>query len=112
VALADEGEFTLLRYTVNAQVGGKIAQLGARLIDATAKQMADAFFDRFTTEVAGPEETGAEGAAGAVAAATQPAPGVSVFSMIPARPGGYPMVVWIGGIIWILILLLIASAYL
>ena len=33
---------TLLTYEVNAQVGGKIAQLGARLIDATAKQMADA----------------------------------------------------------------------
>ena len=39
-------------YDVKAQVGGKIAQLGARLIDATSKQMADMFFDRFTAEVA------------------------------------------------------------
>src|SRR4051794_39073649 len=52
VRLEDAGTATLLRYEVHAQVGGKIAQLGARLIDATAKQMADAFFDRFSKEVA------------------------------------------------------------
>ena len=43
VALADEGADTLLTYQVNAQVGGKLAQLGGRLIDASAKQMADQF---------------------------------------------------------------------
>ena len=48
----DAGSDTLLCYEVHAQVGGKIAQLGARLIDASAKQMADAFFDRFSAEVA------------------------------------------------------------
>ena len=48
VRLEDAGTGTLLRYEVHAQVGGKIAQLGARLIDASAKQMADAFFDRFS----------------------------------------------------------------
>src|SRR6195952_1312590 len=48
VHLADDGDATLLTYDVKAQVGGKIAQLGARLIDATAKQMSDQFFDRFT----------------------------------------------------------------
>ena len=51
VALADDGAETLLKYKVNAQVGGKLAQLGGRLIDATAKQMADAFFDRFSKQV-------------------------------------------------------------
>lgn len=51
VALADDGADTLLSYQVNAQVGGKLAQLGGRLIDATAKQMADAFFDRFSKQV-------------------------------------------------------------
>ncbi len=51
VALTDDGADTLLRYQVNAQVGGKLAQLGARLIDATAKQMADQFFDRFSSQV-------------------------------------------------------------
>ena len=48
VKLADDGADTLLRYEVHAQVGGKLAQLGARLVDATAKQMADQFFDRFS----------------------------------------------------------------
>src|SRR5579884_3407009 len=38
---------TLLCYVVQAQVGGKIAQLGGRLIDATAKSMADQFFKKF-----------------------------------------------------------------
>ncbi|MBE9603317.1 carbon monoxide dehydrogenase subunit G [Acetobacteraceae bacterium H6797] len=43
---------TTLRYAVKAQVGGKMAQLGARLIDSTAKQMADQFFDRFAANLA------------------------------------------------------------
>ncbi|HEX4095557.1 MAG TPA: carbon monoxide dehydrogenase subunit G [Caulobacteraceae bacterium] len=51
VKLEDDGPATTLRYEVHAQVGGKIAQLGARLIDATAKQMADQFFDRFSAQV-------------------------------------------------------------
>ncbi|WBV41855.1 carbon monoxide dehydrogenase subunit G [Pseudoroseomonas cervicalis] len=52
VALEEEGpQATLLRYAVKAQVGGKMAQLGARLIDSTAKQMADQFFDRFAAAV-------------------------------------------------------------
>ncbi|WP_034300478.1 carbon monoxide dehydrogenase subunit G [Herbaspirillum sp. RV1423] len=42
-----EGEGTLLQYEVRAQVGGKLAQLGARLIDSSAKKMADDFFARF-----------------------------------------------------------------
>jgi carbon monoxide dehydrogenase subunit G len=47
---------TLLKYAVKAQVGGKMAQLGARLIDSTAKQMADQFFDRFAAYVSTPAE--------------------------------------------------------
>ena len=61
VRLSDDGPFTVLAYDVKAQVGGKIAQLGARLIDATSKQMADLFFDRFTAEVSGPQEIAAQG---------------------------------------------------
>jgi carbon monoxide dehydrogenase subunit G len=53
VSLAEDGAGTILRYTVKAQVGGKLAQLGARLIDATAKQMADEFFGTFATKVSG-----------------------------------------------------------
>jgi uncharacterized protein len=42
---------TRMIYTVEAQVGGKIAQLGARLIDGVAKRMADQFFERFAEKV-------------------------------------------------------------
>ncbi|HVY19665.1 MAG TPA: carbon monoxide dehydrogenase subunit G [Bauldia sp.] len=44
VKLFEDGDQTILRYTARGQVGGKLAQIGARLIDATAKQMADQFF--------------------------------------------------------------------
>jgi carbon monoxide dehydrogenase subunit G len=47
VRLTEAGDDTILHYEVKAQVGGKLAQLGARLIDATAKQLSDAFFTRF-----------------------------------------------------------------
>jgi carbon monoxide dehydrogenase subunit G len=57
VHLAPDGDGTLLSYKVNAQVGGKLAQIGARLIDATAKQMADQFFAAFSANVAGPAAT-------------------------------------------------------
>jgi uncharacterized protein len=51
VRLEADGDATILRYTARGQVGGKLAQIGARLIDATAKQMADQFFTAFAEEV-------------------------------------------------------------
>tara|TARA_B100000700_G_scaffold327958_1_gene444170 strand:- start:233 stop:814 length:582 start_codon:yes stop_codon:yes gene_type:complete len=47
VELIEENSATLLKYEVSANVGGKIAQLGSRLIDGVAKKMADYFFGRF-----------------------------------------------------------------
>ncbi len=93
VALTDDGADTLLKYQVNAQVGGKLAQLGGRLIDATAKQMADAFFDRFSKrvqEMAPPVEMAAaeapvEMAAPAVTPAPAPAPAAPSMTT-PAKP--------------------------
>ncbi|MEZ5842588.1 MAG: carbon monoxide dehydrogenase subunit G [Hyphomicrobiaceae bacterium] len=56
VRLVEEGpEQTMLTYEVKADVGGKIAQLGSRLIDATAKKLAGEFFDNFADVVAPPE---------------------------------------------------------
>jgi carbon monoxide dehydrogenase subunit G len=49
VSLADAPAGTLLRYDVEATVGGKIAQLGSRLIDGVAKNMADKFFSNLAT---------------------------------------------------------------
>ena len=56
VTLAPEGDGTLLTYTVEANVGGKIAQLGSRIIEGFAKKMADQFFARFQEAVEGPKE--------------------------------------------------------
>ncbi len=54
VALSDqEGGGTLLKYAVDANVGGKIAQLGARLIDGVAKKNADMFFSNFVKQFGG-----------------------------------------------------------
>jgi carbon monoxide dehydrogenase subunit G len=54
VRLTEEGDITVLTYTAKADVGGKLAQLGSRLIDGTARKMADEFFDNFSQQVAGP----------------------------------------------------------
>ena len=56
VSFAPEGDATRLTYHVDANVGGKIAQLGSRLIDSFAKKLADQFFERFQAAVEGPEE--------------------------------------------------------
>jgi carbon monoxide dehydrogenase subunit G len=61
VHLALDGTGTLLTYTVNAQVGGKIAQLGARLIDSTAKKLADQFFACFASKAGAGAEPAAAG---------------------------------------------------
>lgn len=52
VALAEDGGETVLTYEANASVGGKLAQIGSRLIDGTAKKMADDFFAKFSEIVA------------------------------------------------------------
>jgi len=59
VGLVDDGAGTLLTYSVDAQVGGKLAQIGSRLIDGTARKMAEDFFSRFAALVAD-GETAAE----------------------------------------------------
>jgi hypothetical protein len=135
VALADDGADTLLSYTVNAQVGGKLAQLGGRLIDATAKQMADAFFDRFSKQVqamlpapeATPESAAVEQVAVGVADGhtmaepvaafvhqkphqEAPPASISVWSLVPREPFGLPMAFWLGGgVFGLMVLLILAS---
>lgn len=55
-SLDDGGTGTRLSYQVEAKVGGKLAQLGSRIIDGFARKMADDFFDRFAQAVEGPDE--------------------------------------------------------
>lgn len=106
VRLTDDGAGTLLGYEVHAQVGGKIAQLGARLIDASARQMADAFFDRFSAQVAPPAMAAATG----VAQAAPPPSAIGITALIPREPFGLPVVAWIGGALYLVILILILGS--
>ncbi|MDD9744356.1 MULTISPECIES: CoxG family protein [Marinovum] len=67
VRLEPKGEGTLLSYDVEAKVGGKLAQLGSRIIDGFAKKMADQFFDNFKAAVEGPGQDAADDAPEAAA---------------------------------------------
>ncbi|MBV9997107.1 MAG: carbon monoxide dehydrogenase subunit G [Caulobacteraceae bacterium] len=73
VKLSDDGGATMLHYDVSAQVGGKLAQVGGPLIDATAKQMAGAFFKRLSEAVA----PAAPAAAAPAAATPEPAAAIA-----------------------------------
>ena len=89
-----------LSYTVNATVGGKIAQLGQRLIDGAAKSMAEDFFKRFDDEMQRqhPESYAAKMVMGDVDA--EPVGG--------AQNAGVPVWVWVGGAVVVVLLALVA----
>ena len=87
VRLVPEKDQTKLIYDVKASVGGKLAQIGSRLIDAAAKKVADEFFSNFTKRMAGADDATVvmhpEPAHGAAApAAPAPMPGISNTTLI------------------------------
>ena len=85
VKLAEDGSDTVLTYNADAQVGGKIAQVGARLIEGTAKKLADEFFTKFAELVGtapAPQSVGAAATPVAVPTATEP----SASAAPPAPP--------------------------
>ncbi len=84
VSLAEDGAGTLLSYDVEAKVGGKMAQLGARLIDGTARKMADDFFSRFS-EVVAPTPADAPEAPEAAEPAPAPTPAAAPAAQTAAR---------------------------
>jgi uncharacterized protein len=102
VFLTDDAGATLLKYEVNAQVGGKLAQLGARLIDATAKQMAEQFFTKFSDEVRKlvPAEPAPTAASEPMPPPIAPPSAISPFAMIPREPFGLPVMGWIGIVVF------------
>jgi len=110
VNLAEDGGATVLHYEVQAQVGGKLAQVGSRLIDGVARKMASDFFGRFAATVA-PEPTPAAAAEPikSEAAAAAPAAEIAqVASEIPPPAAGrrLPPAVWVTGLAAIVILIL------
>lgn len=58
ITLIEDGDATILNYVVKAQVGGKLAQLGSRLVDSTAKRMADSFFGNLAAKFETDPSTG------------------------------------------------------
>jgi len=98
VTLSEDGADTVLNYNVDAQVGGKIAQVGARLIDGTARKLADEFFSKFAAMVGAPPA----GEATAAVAAPAAAPAASA-----AAQRGYKhwVVIGIGAVVLVLVFL-------
>jgi carbon monoxide dehydrogenase subunit G len=85
VDLLAQGDETRLTYTVKASVGGKLGQIGGRLMDASAKQLADQFFDNLRARLAPPQsEEPAPAAAVQQAATPSPAPGLAAVVPQPA----------------------------
>ena len=96
VSLAPDGSGTLLTYKAKASVGGKLAQIGSRLIDGVAKKMSDDFFAKFNATVAPAAQAG-------VQTDTHQAP--------PIVPDKFALPVWAwvsGGIVLLLLLLYLA----
>lgn len=91
VALAPDGKGTLLTYKATATVGGKLAQIGSRLIDGVARKMADDFFMKFNATVA--------------PAAAQPEPLKPGSGTVPAAPAKSGTAVRIGAIVAIAVLM-------
>ena len=108
VSLVMEGSRTRLRYTAAASVGGKLGQIGGRMIEASAKQMADQFFLAFSQQLGASVVTPAGQAAAAAAppgatasvlaapAAEPPLPQATVFRPVPppAAPSEGVRVLW------------------
>ena len=118
---AEADDITLLTYTVTSSVGGKLAQLGSRLIEGTAKAYAATFFERFKAEVEGPAAGSPEPLAGdadaglaeaglaadtlaATAADPQAVPSIEAAE---ARRGGFSPLLW-GSALVIAVLALLA----
>ena len=73
VSLLEEDGATVVQYDVDAKVGGKLAQIGSRLIDSTAKKLAKQFFDSLAETLGGGEEPEAAAQAAQEAAPPEPA---------------------------------------
>jgi len=98
VELVADGDGTLLKYTVDATVGGKLAQIGSRLIDSTAKKYANDFFSCFSEKVAA-MAAGAEAAE--ATAPEEPAPAAA------AKKQGLPPAIWVIGVIVVVLALVL-----
>ena len=103
VKLSEADDGTVLTYVANAQVGGKLAQIGSRLIDSTAKKMANEFFGKFAEEVGGSVD---QTAAADEEPVDQDPPEVTQ-SASKTTGGGVSPAVWVGGLIAAVVVVLL-----
>lgn len=99
VSLSTEGDDTLLRYDVQATVGGKLAQIGQRLIDAAAKKMSDEFFTKFSEQLGGSKVEETEPAV---------SPPKTDTATAPATPKGVHPAIWVTGVLITVLIILVA----
>jgi carbon monoxide dehydrogenase subunit G len=104
----DGGAATILHYSADAQIGGKLAQIGSRLVEGTAKKLADEFFAAFAVQAAGAAPAAPPTAAPAPVAeqpatqpVSQPAPVVA-----SATSSGLSPILWIIGLVVIVAIIL------
>jgi len=104
VLLAEDGGGTMLSYNAKATIGGKLAQIGQRLIDGAARQIADDFFARFATAVSVSAATEAP-------IASEPAPavedGVPSEILQGGKREGLAPEIWVVGLIGVIAILLV-----
>ncbi|MEN6543187.1 carbon monoxide dehydrogenase subunit G [Parvibaculum sp.] len=110
VHLADDNGVTVLTYTVNAQIGGKLAQIGQRFIDSTASKLADEFFGNFSAALGGAKVAPAAGLApelveeiaeGLVKSPDQDAIAPTGVPMVPDEEAAQGLSPWIWGTVLI-----------
>ena len=92
VHLTPDGDATKLSYKVTAQVGGKLAQIGSRLIDSTARKYADDFFAKFASIVGAPMP--AVATPSAAAASPAPIPPLPTVTPTPEEGRRLPPAAW------------------
>ena len=105
VTLAEDGDATILSYAVKATVGGKLAQLGSRLIDGVAKKMAGDFFTAFNELVSAEQAADAAPAAAPEQTEAPPPSAAPTPAPTPSQSGTNPWV-WIAGVVVLILLAL------
>ncbi|MEC7489647.1 MAG: carbon monoxide dehydrogenase subunit G [Pseudomonadota bacterium] len=115
IELIDDPDGTLLTYVADAQVGGKLAQIGSRLIDSTAKKMAGEFFGKFVEEVGLPQSSGDDG--DEVNSTSEDPAGHDTEKPREPQSGdpkgqerGLSPAVWVGGLIAVVVVVLLVVA--
>jgi hypothetical protein len=110
IVLTPEDGGTVLTYTAKANIGGKLAQIGQRLIDGAAKQIADDFFGRFAGAIAAASAVGSAGPAGEVVLDSgMPSiePSTPEELAVPAKREGMAPEIWVVGLIAVIVILLV-----